>query len=263
MTSNLLQAAERNEIEAMLGKLDTEDGPAPSYQRLLGFLSGVVITPGFLVPSQWIQPLLDKNGIVFQDIGDANRFMGALMPLYNRINDLRLQGENLCPFELSGADLETMQRPATDWGKGLHDALTLRAEIWVPEKHEVRHVPRKLLDELESAMPFLWALAEPESIPEIVPDPVPFQRMFLDGESGWREEMLRETWDEELIELFGVFCLGRLKVNMDVLQRYAKAYGKGAPAAAQTEPVSRGVKVGRNDPCPCGSEKKFKKCCGA
>ena len=21
-------------------------------------------------------------------------------------------------------------------------------------------------------------------------------------------------------------------------------------------------KVGRNDPCPCGSEKKYKKCCG-
>jgi hypothetical protein len=24
-----------------------------------------------------------------------------------------------------------------------------------------------------------------------------------------------------------------------------------------------GKKVGRNDPCPCGSDKKFKKCCGA
>jgi uncharacterized protein YecA (UPF0149 family) len=22
-------------------------------------------------------------------------------------------------------------------------------------------------------------------------------------------------------------------------------------------------KIGRNDPCPCGSGKKFKKCCGA
>ncbi len=22
-------------------------------------------------------------------------------------------------------------------------------------------------------------------------------------------------------------------------------------------------KIGRNDPCPCGSEKKYKKCCGA
>jgi preprotein translocase subunit SecA len=26
--------------------------------------------------------------------------------------------------------------------------------------------------------------------------------------------------------------------------------------------VREGLKVGRNDPCPCGSGKKFKKCCG-
>ena len=29
----------------------------------------------------------------------------------------------------------------------------------------------------------------------------------------------------------------------------------------KTEPVRSGVKVGRNDPCPCGSGKKHKKCC--
>ena len=28
-------------------------------------------------------------------------------------------------------------------------------------------------------------------------------------------------------------------------------------------PVKKGEKVGRNDPCPCGSGKKYKKCCGA
>jgi len=27
--------------------------------------------------------------------------------------------------------------------------------------------------------------------------------------------------------------------------------------------VRAGDKVGRNDPCPCGSGKKYKKCCGA
>jgi preprotein translocase subunit SecA len=27
--------------------------------------------------------------------------------------------------------------------------------------------------------------------------------------------------------------------------------------------VRSGAKVGRNDPCPCGSGKKYKKCCGA
>ncbi len=28
-------------------------------------------------------------------------------------------------------------------------------------------------------------------------------------------------------------------------------------------PIVSGNKAGRNDPCPCGSGKKFKKCCGA
>ncbi len=29
------------------------------------------------------------------------------------------------------------------------------------------------------------------------------------------------------------------------------------------QPIVRGEKVGRNDPCPCGSGRKYKKCCGA
>ena len=33
---------------------------------------------------------------------------------------------------------------------------------------------------------------------------------------------------------------------------------------ARSQTVRRqGPKVGRNEPCPCGSGKKFKKCCGA
>ncbi|MGX5149687.1 SEC-C metal-binding domain-containing protein, partial [Enterobacter hormaechei] len=27
------------------------------------------------------------------------------------------------------------------------------------------------------------------------------------------------------------------------------------------KPIVNGSKVGRNDPCPCGSGKKFKSCC--
>jgi preprotein translocase subunit SecA len=30
----------------------------------------------------------------------------------------------------------------------------------------------------------------------------------------------------------------------------------------QQQPIRVGPKVGRNDPCPCGSGKKFKNCCG-
>jgi len=33
------------------------------------------------------------------------------------------------------------------------------------------------------------------------------------------------------------------------------------PLSPSTKPVVGGQKVGRNDPCPCGSGKKYKKCC--
>ena len=37
----------------------------------------------------------------------------------------------------------------------------------------------------------------------------------------------------------------------------------GAMATAQkTQPIINLQKVGRNDPCPCGSGKKYKQCCG-
>ena len=46
---------------------------------------------------------------------------------------------------------------------------------------------------------------------------------------------------------------------------YDEALGLNDPAtdAAPNQPVVReGVKVGRNDPCPCGSGKKYKQCHG-
>jgi hypothetical protein len=35
-----------------------------------------------------------------------------------------------------------------------------------------------------------------------------------------------------------------------------------AQASYEAEPLRTAVKVGRNDPCPCDSGKKYKKCCG-
>ena len=35
-----------------------------------------------------------------------------------------------------------------------------------------------------------------------------------------------------------------------------------APLPPPVEPIHADKNVGRNDPCPCGSGKKYKKCCG-
>ncbi|HEY5041549.1 MAG TPA: preprotein translocase subunit SecA [Verrucomicrobiae bacterium] len=48
------------------------------------------------------------------------------------------------------------------------------------------------------------------------------------------------------------------KKASDVVSEAAQA----AEAQAKAKPVRTGPKVGRNDPCPCGSGKKYKQCCG-
>ena len=47
-------------------------------------------------------------------------------------------------------------------------------------------------------------------------------------------------------------------------EEVAKVTGTNKDASAKGEPIRRkSAKIGRNDPCPCGSGKKYKNCCGA
>jgi preprotein translocase subunit SecA len=45
-------------------------------------------------------------------------------------------------------------------------------------------------------------------------------------------------------------------------QQQELQYQAGAAQAEEPKPIRTGAKVGRNDPCPCGSGKKYKKCHG-
>ncbi len=51
----------------------------------------------------------------------------------------------------------------------------------------------------------------------------------------------------------------RVQVAKPVTSGFAGGEGK---SSAKKPVVNKGQKVGRNDPCPCGSGKKYKKCCG-
>jgi preprotein translocase subunit SecA len=55
--------------------------------------------------------------------------------------------------------------------------------------------------------------------------------------------------------------LARQRAQAAETQRVAAAAGGGGRVATK-QVVREKKKVGRNDPCPCGSGKKYKKCCG-
>jgi len=50
-------------------------------------------------------------------------------------------------------------------------------------------------------------------------------------------------------------------INLKIVQEPTQE--KEPPEATKIDPKYNGGKISRNEPCPCGSGKKYKKCCGA
>ena len=55
----------------------------------------------------------------------------------------------------------------------------------------------------------------------------------------------------------------QMKKWMKAHEAELRAEGMGADVPKVETVVHEGPRTGRNDPCPCGSGKKYKKCCGA
>jgi preprotein translocase subunit SecA len=78
-------------------------------------------------------------------------------------------------------------------------------------------------------------------------------------------DMVDRIKEEMLMILFRIRIESREKVE-EMMQPEEQNFtlSHGDMDERRKEPVRRKEeKVGRNDPCPCGSGKKFKKCCGA
>jgi len=74
------------------------------------------------------------------------------------------------------------------------------------------------------------------------------------------EAMVTAIREETVRRLF----LAQIRTNQEVKRvRVAKETGTAAASKSEVKkaPVRKDKKVGPNDPCPCGSGKKYKKCC--
>ncbi|MCM0084431.1 YecA family protein [Geomonas sp. Red32] len=223
MSENLLEAPERDAIEAHLKKCQENFGRETSFEQLLGFVTGAVITPGGFEPSDWLQQLFDLNGIALGAVEEIEVFMESLLSLYERVEAVKLQGGKLFPFDLLKVNLVSDAQPVIDWATGLHHAISSQEDIWIPYEDEVDDIDEKLKEEVNLNIQSLGTVVDPSTIPEIVKDPIPFQRNVLAGSPDWHHA-LRESWDEELIMLFRIFGIARLHHIVDSLQRYAAAY---------------------------------------
>lgn len=221
-----------------------EVGSPCTLHEVYGLFYGCLAAPGMVMPSQYI-PLLLGDDVTFESMEDANRLMNNLMSLWNLIAGWEPRSE-----AFSGPAVEY---PVTATG------LKERTEAWYSF---VKYFLKGLDlggtcedDFTDDAIDALETLSEAQALLQKYSNVLSW-----DTKSG--EEAVRKTMDT-LYKLESVVgeCIGRINMGlqqtrMRVVEQLGHKAGKGAPT-----PKATGERVGRNDPCPCGSGKKYKKCC--
>jgi preprotein translocase subunit SecA len=77
------------------------------------------------------------------------------------------------------------------------------------------------------------------------------------------DEMIESIRDDTIRMVLSVMPREREIKRVEVSRVTGEGFSGGQMEKPKPKVVKKSEKVGRNDPCPCGSGKKYKKCCGA
>jgi len=193
--------------------------------RLDGFFTALGIGPNLIMPSRWMERLLDGRPPM-ENIEEANLIMGALMERYNKvIKPLHGALSQYRPSCVPGDRSKTASlERVLAWCEGFVEALVLDPD-WQAMLEDEAH--RTFLGPI-----FLYA-------------------------PSWHEAYEREESAKDQLERLTAF--GTLLPELIFMIRDKV---KDLPDV-EPDVMKPRIKVGRNDICPCGSGKKYKRCCGS
>ena len=217
-----------DKLNAFLGRV--KGGAIQNAEALDGFFAALACCPDLVMPSEYLRVIqsgtTSESDMIFEDIDEARRFTELTSRQYNRVNQQLDQEEVYLPLLLEGAEDDAR---GTDWAKGFLQGTRLRQPIWA-----------ELFEDEERGGPLvsIMALAY-ESHPD--PEMRPF------------ETAIDKTKRNDLLV---AATAGVMQLHLHFLKQRNR-YTHASATFVRDQP-----KTGRNEPCPCSSGKKFKKCCG-
>ena len=226
MKSDPLTDAELDHLSAILEQFG--DKRSMNVEQLDGFLAALICGPELVPPSKYL-PKIWGDRSVFEDASSAQEFLSLIMRHWNAIADTLNSGELSLPLLLED---ESGITHGNDWADGFLRGMEFGRGDWALLMEDEDHGG--------SLIP-IFALANEHN-------PDPKMRPYRDPISTELRETLIVRAAAGTTHIYRYFKAQRLLDN-DPLGNM--------PAFLRTMP-----KIGRNDPCPCGSGKKFKQCCG-
>lgn len=120
------------DLEALANYLDSDMSPEDcmGLSDLDGFLTGVIIGPDLIVPSEWLPMIWGDGAPEFESAAQAEEIIGQIMGRYNEI----AAGFNADPekFEPIFYKWPTGEVIVMDWAAGFLEAVEMRRVAWEP-----------------------------------------------------------------------------------------------------------------------------------
>jgi uncharacterized protein len=199
-----------------------------TLEGLDGLLCALVAGPDTVMPSEylpvvWGGEMADEDA--FESEAAAVEVLELVMRHWNAIVD-EYETERVYLPLLDSPDDKGV--PGRAWARGFMRGVALRRQGWAP----------MFTDENEGQL-----LAIPLVAGEM--------------DEAWPEAKLTDEQRED-IEALMIAGAGRAYRRFAAERRAAARLTRGAGTVRREVP-----KIGRNEPCPCGSGRKYKQCCGA
>jgi uncharacterized protein len=200
-------------------------GKAMNVEQLDGFFAALIAGPQTVMPSEY-NPEVFGEMPEFSSLEQAKDILGLLTRHWNTIAATLLKGEPHVPLLLEDADGVAH---GNDWARGFMRGMRMRHDGWAELVNDEEHGG--------CLFSMMMLYHEHDNDPEMRTTPIGPEQ---------REDVIAHM------------AAGLLRAY----QYFRSRRGAYAGAAFRREPTSNASKVGRNDLCPCGSGKKYRRCCG-
>ena len=222
------------ELDRLAAFLENLNPPAmATMESVDGLFAALICSPAMVMPNEYL-PVVFGTEHVFANEAEATEILDLLMRHWNVIASALLRTLDAPDVYLPVLD-ENSEGVArgNDWASGFMRGVGMRPAGW-----------RELLegDAYGGALLPMMILAHEH-------DPDPSLRPTMPAASEKRGELIQA-----------------MIASLTTIYRHFAPHRVGATPidSGSSIPQRRvGPKVGRNDPCPCGSGKKFKHCCAA
>jgi uncharacterized protein len=206
-----------------------EGDRAMNIEELDGFFAALIAGPETVMPSEYYREVFGgemSEACEFGSLEEANEILGLLMRHWNTIAGTLFKGDVYVPLLLEGEDGTAH---GNDWARGFMRGTRMRHDGWAGLIEDEAHGG--------CILPMMMLFHEHDDDPEMRPETITPEK--------------RET------------VIVHMAAGLVGAYRYFRRHPQDHAATTfKSESRRTAYKVGRNEPCPCGSGKKYKKCCG-